>query len=85
MEPNKNIDIIQKLLMISELPKTFKEFQNLDKEKRLELSKIEIIPDSINSVRDYKLSEWKKNILGEAKNYFEPIARQNSIMRLSQI
>ena len=80
MEPNKNIDIIQKLLMISELPKTFKEFQNLDKEKRLELSKIEIIPDSINSVRDYKLSEWKKNILGEAKNYFEPIARQNSII-----
>ena len=80
MEPNKNIDIIQKLLMIFELPKTFKEFQNLDKEKRLELSKIQIIPDSINSVKDYKLSEWKKNILGEAKNYFEPIARQNSII-----
>ncbi len=76
MEPNKNIDIIQKLLMIFELPKTFKNFQNLDNKKRLELSKIEIIPDSINSVRDYKLSEWKKNILVEAKNYFEPIAKE---------
>ena len=60
MESSEQKNIIQKLLIVFELPKTFKDFQNLDKEKRSKLSKIEIDSDLIKVAKDYKLSDWKK-------------------------
>ena len=78
MESSEQKNIIQKLLIVFKLPKAFKDFQNLDKEKRSKLSKIEIDPDLIKLAKDYKLSDWKKNILNEVKNYFEPLIRDEN-------